>query len=59
MPKKFIRCVRKVKREEMKRYGFLKYNPYAVCRVSTGYFGTTRDIGLLHPKRKKKHKVKR
>lgn len=29
-------------------------NPYAVCRKSTGYYGTTHDIGLIHPKRRKK-----
>lgn len=53
MPKKFIDCVRKVKKDEKERYGYEKYNPYAVCRVSTGYYGTSHDIGLLKPKNKK------
>lgn len=41
MPLKFKRCVSEVKRSEMRRYGRYKYNPYAVCRVSTGYYGST------------------
>lgn len=53
MPKKFIRCVKKVSKATKKRYGYLKYNPYAVCRVATGYHGTTRDIGLIHRKKKR------
>lgn len=52
MPKKFISCVKKVTKAEKKRYGYLKYNPFAVCRVSTGYFGTTHDIGFVRRKRK-------
>ena len=47
MPKKFIDCVRKVKKNSP------DVNPYAVCRVSTGYYGTSHNIGLLHPKKKK------
>ena len=50
MPKKFIRCVKEVKKAEMKRYGREKYNPYAVCRKSTGFYGSTHHIGMLHPK---------
>jgi hypothetical protein len=53
MPKRFVRCVKKVAKEELKRYGRLKYNPYAVCRKSVGYYGSTRHIGLVHPLRKK------
>jgi hypothetical protein len=53
MPKKFISCVKKVK---ARQHGKDKpYNPYAVCRVSTCYYGPTRHIGLLH----KMHKSKR
>jgi len=48
MPTKFIRCVKKVHKEEMKRYGYEKYNPYAVCRIATGYYGTTHHIGVIH-----------
>lgn len=48
MPEKFISCVRKVK----KKYPHGEYNPYAVCRVSTGYYGSSKDIGLLHSKKK-------
>jgi hypothetical protein len=48
MPKKFISCVKKVK----KKYPKGEYNPYAVCRVSTGYYGTTHEIGMIHKKKK-------
>jgi hypothetical protein len=59
MPKKFISCVKKVTKEEMERYGKLKYNPYAVCRVATGYYGSTHEIGMIHPKHHSKcHKCK-
>jgi len=59
MPKKFKECVKAVTISTKKRYGYLKYNPYAVCRVSTGYYGTTHDIGLLKPKRRKTRKARR
>lgn len=39
MPKKFIRCVKKVKKS-MKKTGY-KGNAYAICRKSTGYKGST------------------
>lgn len=39
MPKKFIRCVRKVIRQQKKHPEYKKVNPYAVCRKSTGYKG--------------------
>jgi len=42
MPKKFKRCVMKVK-AKMKK-GKKKVNPYAVCRKSTGYMGSTHDV---------------
>ena len=29
-------------------------NPFAVCRVSTGYYGTTHDIGMVNPIKKNK-----
>ena len=35
MPKKFTSCVKKVK---AKGIG----NPYAICRVSTGFYGSTK-----------------
>jgi hypothetical protein len=50
MPKKFVSCVRKVR----KRYPTGQYNPFAICRVSTGYYGKTRHIGLLNPLRRKR-----
>jgi hypothetical protein len=40
MPKKFMRCVRKVK---MKSSG----NPYAICRKSTGFYGSTNHSKLI------------
>lgn len=40
MPKKFVSCVRKVNLKNKKENG--KYNPYAICRVSTKYFGSTK-----------------
>jgi hypothetical protein len=42
MPEKFVKCVKAVKAKGG------KYNPYAVCRKSTGYYGTTHDIGMIH-----------
>lgn len=42
MPYKFKKCVKKVKKSNIERYGFEKYNPYATCRVSTGYYGSTK-----------------
>lgn len=44
MPVKFKRCTRKLL---AKGYG---QKAYPICRVSTGYFGSTHDIGLLKPK---------
>lgn len=38
MPKKFVSCVKKVKKQSS------TYNPYAVCRVSTGFYGSTHHI---------------
>lgn len=52
MPKKFISCVRKVSKK-IKLSGY-KGNPYAICRVSTKYFGLSHHIGLIHPLRKRK-----
>lgn len=59
MPKKFIECVKKVKKENKKRYGYQKYNPYAVCRKATGYYGTTHEIGMVNKKKKHNSKPKR
>jgi len=42
-PEKFKACVKKVKKSDKERYGYEKYNPYAVCRVSTGFYGSTRE----------------
>ena len=36
IPAKFERCVKKVKLKK-------NVNPYAVCRVSTKFFGSTRS----------------
>lgn len=47
MPENFKRCTRALLK---KGYG---KKAYPICRVSTGYFGTTHDIGLIHPKRKR------
>lgn len=38
MPEKFLRCVRDV---EKKSKG--KYNAYAVCRKSLGFYGSTHE----------------
>lgn len=51
MPEKFISCVKKVSAKQ--RGKEKKYNPYAVCRASTGYFGSSHNIGLKHPKKKR------
>lgn len=51
MPKKFISCVKKVGKQ-IKKSGY-KGNAYAICRVSTKYFGTSHHIGLIHKIRKK------
>lgn len=51
MPKKFKRCVHKVRESEKERYGYEKYNPFAVCRKSIGYYGSThhsRKHNVLH-----------
>jgi len=42
MPAKFIRCVKEVKKKSS------SVNPYAVCRASTGFYGST------HKKKRKK-----
>lgn len=42
MPEKFIRCVKKVAKSNR------NVNPYAICRKSTGYYGTTHEIGINH-----------
>lgn len=44
MPEKFIRCVKKVSKKDKEH----KYNAYAVCRKSTGYHGSSHNIGLKH-----------
>jgi len=36
MPAKFQRCVKAVAKKSP------KVNPYAICRVSTGFYGSTR-----------------
>lgn len=56
MPKKFIDCVRKVMKKEEKKQEHERVNPYAVCRKSTGYYGTSHNIGLLKPIVNKKSK---
>lgn len=52
MPKKFIRCVKKVMAKQKGKRK--KVNPYAVCRVSTGYHGSSHNIGLKHKIKRKK-----
>ena len=47
-PAKFIRCVKKVSKKSP------DVNPYAVCRKSTKYYGTTHEIGMLHKKKGRK-----
>ena len=37
MPIKFVNCVRAVSKKSKG-----KYNPYAVCRISTGFYGSTK-----------------
>lgn len=51
MPKKFMSCVKKVMKKN-RETGY-EGNPYAICRVSTGYFGTTHEIGMIHKKKRR------
>lgn len=44
MGRKWERCIKDVKKSQAKRYGYQKYNPYAVC---------TKSVGRLNAKRKK------
>jgi hypothetical protein len=50
MPAKFKRCVKKVKAQHR------NVNPYAVCRVATGFYGSTHHSKMKH---KKQHKKRR
>ena len=52
MPRKFISCVKKVSKA-MKETGY-KGSPYAICRVATGYYGTSHNIGMIHKKKKRR-----
>jgi hypothetical protein len=58
MPRRFITVeraiARAIKHGKIPRYYYKngikhKSNPYAIARVATGYYGTTHDIGMLHP----------
>lgn len=48
MPEKFINCVREVSKKINKGEMPKGSNAYAICRVSTGYYGTTHNIGMIH-----------
>ena len=62
MQKKFIDCVKEVSKKikqgkiaktyKCGKKKKCKTNPYSICRKATGYYGTTHDIGMIHPKRK-------
>lgn len=39
MPAKFLRCIKAVKKKSP------NVNPYAVCRVSTGFYGSKHKRG--------------
>lgn len=52
MPKNYIECVKAIRKKQHGKD--VPYNPFAVCSESTGYFGTTHDIGLIHKKKPKK-----
>lgn len=58
MSKKFIRCVKKVQKSQRLHPHYRKVNPFAVCRKSTGYYGTTHGIGLKHKIVKDRDKMK-
>lgn len=58
MPKKFIEAERSIEKAMKEgripkyyyRHGHrIKSNPYALARYATGYYGTTHDIGMKHP----------
>lgn len=52
MPKEFIKCVKELEKKIAKGDLPEGSNAYAICRKATGYYGTTHDIGLRHPKKK-------
>jgi hypothetical protein len=43
MPAKFQRCVKAVAKKKIPNV-----NPYAICRVSTGFYGSTRHSKIKH-----------
>ena len=50
--KKFVHCVGKVERKQLHKRK--KVNPFAVCRTSTKYKGTTKSIGIREEFKSKK-----
>lgn len=69
MPKKFIKCVKAVSKgiksgDIQKTYydkhgKKVKSNPYAICRKATEYYGSSHNIGMIHPHHFKHiHKLK-
>ena len=53
IPKKFMSCVSKVSKKIKAGELPAGSSAYAICRSSTGYYGTTHDIGMIHKKRKR------
>jgi len=53
MPKKFTSCISKVSKKIKAGELPAGSSAFAICRVSTGYYGTTHDIGMIHKKRKR------
>jgi len=61
MPKEFVHAersiARAIKEGKIPKYYYDKQgvrhksNPYALARKATGYYGTTHDIGMIHPLR--------
>lgn len=58
MPKKFIETEKAIEREiksgKIHKYYYkhgkrYESNPYALARHATGYYGSTHDIGMIHP----------
>lgn len=66
MPKKFIEAERAIAKEiregkipktYVDKFGHRKKsNPFAIARKAVGYYGTTHDIGMIHPIKHKRRK---
>lgn len=61
--KKFIKAekaiAKEIKEGEIPKHYYkhgirYKTNPFALARHATGYYGTTHNIGLIHPRKRRK-----